>query len=335
MKKCFKLFAAFLCLTLVLTTCGSCMEIKKMQDITVETNVPPKIVFLGDSIASGCGLEGYSDDDLYNCRSYANILKERYSGELGEKCRQITINDAVTGDKSEDMLKKLKNGELDEALADSDAVVVSIGGNDLLGLVFEVLTKLGYDPDSDKIELDDANIMAAVLALLTLDKDADAALDGFEANLKEIITAIRDKTAGTIIVQTLYDPFEFFDSIKVLTDFTGEKIERLNNIVLKNAMDGDTRLYYVVDVAGDFKGKCKDLTNIASFDIHPNAKGHEEIAEVVDKEIRAHVYTYPDRIEVVDQEATNLLLIIVIASCAVLVTGIILIVVIVVRKKKK
>lgn len=38
-----------------------------------EVNVPPNILVLGDSIAAGYGLEGYSEN-RYSCASYANLL---------------------------------------------------------------------------------------------------------------------------------------------------------------------------------------------------------------------------------------------------------------------
>ena len=46
-----------------------------------EVNVPPNILVLGDSIAAGYGLEGYSEN-RYSCASYANLLHDQYDAEL-------------------------------------------------------------------------------------------------------------------------------------------------------------------------------------------------------------------------------------------------------------
>ena len=49
------------------------------------------------------------------------------------------INKAVSGATSADFLELLKSGELDSDLKTSDAIVISIGGNDLLGILFDFL----------------------------------------------------------------------------------------------------------------------------------------------------------------------------------------------------
>ncbi|HBI51318.1 MAG TPA: hypothetical protein DDX72_00880, partial [Ruminococcaceae bacterium] len=138
---------SLLMIAVILLCCGSCSGIKltKFVDVTEETAVPPKIVFLGDSIAAGFGLEGYTASDLYNCRSYANIIGEMYDKELPEDCTGVMVNKAVSGATSSELLESIKSGELDEALADSDAVVVSIGGNDLLSVLFGIIKDTGYN----------------------------------------------------------------------------------------------------------------------------------------------------------------------------------------------
>jgi lysophospholipase L1-like esterase len=46
------------------------------------------------------------------------------------------VNSAVVGDTSQQLLDRINSGEFDADLADSDAVIISIGGNDILGLFF-------------------------------------------------------------------------------------------------------------------------------------------------------------------------------------------------------
>ena len=183
-----KRIMSLLMIAVILLCCGSCSGIKltKFVDVTEETAVPPKIVFLGDSIAAGFGLEGYTASDLYNCRSYANIIGEMYDKELPEDCTGVMVNKAVSGATSSELLESIKSGELDEALAGSDAVVVSIGGNDLLSVLLGIIKDTGYNYESGKIEFSETDILSAALDLLTLDSDIDSALGSFRNNLREI-----------------------------------------------------------------------------------------------------------------------------------------------------
>ena len=273
-----KRIISLLLIAVMLLSCGSCAKLTKLVEVTEDVPVPTNIVFLGDSIAAGYGLEGYADNDLYNCRSYANILADRYAEELPEDCPHSMVNKAVSGMTSSGLLESLKSGELDDVLAASDAVVVSIGGNDLLSVLFRIAGKLGYDFETGRLDLSDAKLLSAAFELIDLKDDIDKALDGFRGNLKEIAAELKAKAGGRIFVQTLYDPLEYFD-IKMLSELTDDKIGRFNDIVAACSVDGDEIIYTTVDVAGAFDGRCADLTNIADIDIHPNAEGHEVIAE--------------------------------------------------------
>ena len=257
------------------------------REVPHHTDVPPKMLFLGDSIAAGYGLDGYTSTDNYNCRSYSNILKEKYEAELMNECGHIMINKSVSGYTSDDLIKQIESGELDSDLKDSDAVVVSIGGNDLLGIMLELLGSLGIS-DSGSFDTGSLDIFGAAASFLTMDGDVNKALEKFDENIKIISAELLKRTEGTVYIQTLYDPLEYFEKFKMVTEFSDEKIGKLNSIISGNAASG----YTVIDVAADFKGKAGTLTNIGSFDIHPNAEGHEVIANDVDKALRETGFTY-------------------------------------------
>ena len=91
----------------------------------VEVNVPPQMLFLGDSIASGYGLDGY-DTGRENCRSYANILAGEYSGELSQSCGFSMTNLAEDGQTSSELLEKMNNGKYDDDIKNADCIVISI-----------------------------------------------------------------------------------------------------------------------------------------------------------------------------------------------------------------
>lgn len=322
-------------LLLIVLMCGSCVKLTKMIDVEEETNVPPKVVYLGDSIAAGYGLDGYAADDLYKCGSYANILAGRYSSALDGKCGHTTVNKAVSGDESKDLLEDLKSGTLDDTLKNSDAVVISIGGNDLLHVFLRIFESLGYDKDIGRIKLSEADILKAASGIIGIDGNIDEALAGFEKNLNEIVSLIKEKTDGEIFVQELYDPFEYFNTFSIITDYTSKKVNEFNRIVNGNSGREGVHRYSVIAISSAFEGRCGELTNIPDFDIHPNAAGHAVIAEKVNAGITQHIYTYTTQTEVTDEDAVAALIFVCAAGGVVLIGTVIAVIVILSRKEKK
>ncbi|MDE7105117.1 MAG: SGNH/GDSL hydrolase family protein [Ruminococcus sp.] len=260
---------------------------RELIETAYTTEVPPRMMFLGDSIPAGYGLDGYTDSDNYNCESYPNILKVQYETELAEICTHEMQNFAVSGATSDDLLELLDSGKLDSALESSDAVVVSIGGNDMLHIIFGLLSELGMSAENKTIDLENIDIFGAAVQLFSMDSEIDEALENFEVNLKNISTTLDAKTDGAVYIQTLYNPLETFTDFQILIDFSEEKINRYNEIVKNNAVN-----YTVIDVASEFEDKCGELTRIKTLDIHPNEDGHKLIAEIIDKSFRNTGFTY-------------------------------------------
>lgn len=271
---------------LTLTSCS--LTAQDLHEVSHRVDVPPNMLFLGDSIPAGYGLEGYSSDNLYNCRSYPNILAEKYNNELKNECGNAMINKAVSGETSSELLDLIKTGKLDGDLAKCDAVVISIGGNDLLGLIFDLFNKLGYSPDKNNFNYKNIDFLGAADALTSINSDADKALDNFEKILPVLMMEIDNRTNGVIYIQTLYDPLEYYSNIPKISDFSAKKIGRLNDIIKKNS-EGK---YCVIDIASTFSGQAEIVTNIKDFDIHPNYLGHQLIADEIDSEFRKTTFTY-------------------------------------------
>lgn len=283
-----KIISAALAALVMLTTTGCSLTKRDLEEKIYDTEIPPKILFLGDSIAAGYGLDGYSPDDNYSCPdSYANILNKRYASELPEIFEQKMYNCAVSGETSSTFLNLIESGKLDTELSQADAVVVSIGGNDLLNIILDSIRKFGLSAENKALDFSEFNIMDAISSLFTLEDDIDAALINFEENLQAISNELNSRTNGTVFIQTLYNPFESFMNIQMVADFSNEKINRFNEIVKSNSTDN----YKIIDVAKDFEGKCDELTRIADWDIHPNEKGHTVIAGSVDKAFRETGFT--------------------------------------------
>lgn len=293
-----KLSAGIIAAALVLSL-SSCSYFEKTVTEKATAEVPPKLVFLGDSIPAGYGLEGYSREDLYQSRSYCNILGQEYKQELELTCGHEMVNLAVEGDTSSQLLEHLSSGEFDEGLADSDAVVISIGGNDILEIFIDYIHEnAGYS--NGEFNINDVDLWGVISGFGDMEDKLDEALDGYDDNLKQIIDLVREKTSGEIYVQTLYDPFDEL-GIPVICDKASDKIGRLNDIVNSYANYGSTHFYTVIDLVPAFEGKSEELTNIDDIDIHPNAQGHEVIATLVDEQLRAGSYSYDTQAVVTDK----------------------------------
>lgn len=255
-------------------------------------SAPPVMVVLGDSIATGYGLEGY-DGGKDKCASYANLLKDKFTAELPEDCGFKLTNFAVDGFTSADLLDLLNSGELDEDLAEASCITVSTGGNDLLHALWTTLQNSGIGSGN----VDKEAVMKLLTALGSLKSTLEENLVSFESNLEGIALYIRSKTSAEVFVQTLYDPLESFSMIPGLSSLAEEKVGALNEIIVKHSTDKGAE-YSVSDVASKFKGKAQELTNISRIDIHPNAEGHKVIAEVLGKSITSKSYTYMQAVEV-------------------------------------
>ena len=277
--------AAFLS-AIILTACN--LTARDIHEVTHRIDVPPKMLFLGDSIPAGYGLDGYSKDDLYSCRSYPNILAEKYEKELGSECGHTMVNKAVSGATSTDLLELVSSGALDGDLSDCDAIVISIGGNDLLGLIFDLFNEMGYSPESGSFNYKKIDILGAADKLTSMSVKADEALAGFETNLPKIAEAISSRTDAVLYVQTLYDPLEYYSNIPKIPEFSAQKIGELNDIIREHSV-GE---YNVVDIAEKFAGQADVVTNIKDFDIHPNYLGHQLIADEIDEAFRETGFSY-------------------------------------------
>lgn len=258
----------------------------------IKTDTPPEMLFLGDSIATGYGLDGYNGGKE-NCESYANMLADKYANQLKGKCKTSMKNSAIDGQTSGELLSGLHNGIYDEDLRNSDAIIISIGGNDLLTVLWDFVSdnfNINFNDSDIENQENNLNFTQIIQSITSLGSKIDSNLKSFDSNLAQIAKYIKNKSDGIIIIQTLYNPFDQFGQEQV-KEFISHKIKALNSSIETHKNDAEAE-YIVDDVYSEFYGKGNELTRINSMDIHPNQQGHKVIAQCVDKTIGTEKYTY-------------------------------------------
>lgn len=236
------------------------------------------LVVLGDSIASGYGLEDYTAGNNYSAPlSFGNLLGAEY-----ESYR----NYAVDGRNSEQLLYALENptDDMAAALAEADRVVISIGGNDFLKPMLSAVKSAA---------MGDYELWSAILsgelspemvggytndvlsAALEAAKNVDISVTA--ENIEKCAAAVRGiNPRAEIVVLTVYDPFSGSVLLSAASDIAYERLHELNGRIAE--IDGIA----VCDVYSAFDGSAAEFTNINRLDIHPNAEGHYKIFELLE-----------------------------------------------------
>lgn len=243
----------------------------------VDRKEPNSLLILGDSIATGYGLDGYAEGDNMSAANYGSMLKDEY-GLTNETYR----NYAIDGQTSSELAEKISKGIYDDYLH-CEVVVVSIGGNDLLNVIFD--EENGIFSDIGDIDLSDVfsgkqtldQFFASVDVSSIKDKITEKAqenIDAFGENLSKIISGIKQADPQCqVVIQTLYDPMN--TGIDPIDKLYADNIDKLNDVI--NSTEGAV----VADVYAAFEREGGDL--IQKDFTHPNAEGHKLIYQTVSK----------------------------------------------------
>lgn len=184
-----------LCMVLVL-----CLSLLPVTVLAASSSY----VALGDSITTGYGLgEG-----------------EQSFAEIVAKENDYTLNDdlATDGATSEELLDVVQDTKNAAILANADLITITIGGNDLMGALYQYLAaKSGQDVDAIKAMLTGGTADIAALGQLVLllsgfadSNEAKAALSTFTVNLTAIMGAIKQANPDvTLLVTTQYNPYSY------------------------------------------------------------------------------------------------------------------------------
>ncbi len=255
----------------------------------------PTYLVLGDSISSGYGLA--SDES-----SFAELVAAEKSFNLNDQ--------SDSGEKASTLLAKLQNNEID-GLADADVITLTIGGNDLMAALYSYLTDAW---NTDRDDADKLTVEQMQQALLSGDQDiltfavqkisgfasseqAAAALDTLSSDLTQILAAIRAANPTVVlVVGNQYNPYAHLaDAVgdnplysmaaNMVANAFDKGVTALNDLIAQGEAQG---AYVVADIYTAFNDAAQNpcnagLTSTGSLnlDFHPNACGHQLIADVV------------------------------------------------------
>lgn len=264
-----------------------------VPDGTVDPVAQAQIIGLGDSISTGYGLADKSGSFL----------------SLIENTTGLTVsNAAVDGATSEVVLGLLATGNLDAQLAGADVVTLTIGGNDMMAVFYQMIADAYNAATGDSVTLlevpviltdptneKNAAVTQAAMGILMGGYDQvkpafTAALSSIGENVKNIASYIKAKNPDiTILVANQYNPYKWLSGVYSMVGvFFNQAVLDLNS-VLGAAESGAGTLYTVVDVYTAFAASEENLCNATSLplnlDFHPNAKGHEVLAALFGNEI--------------------------------------------------
>ena len=286
--------AALLGGTLLLSGCTSQSSVE--SSVAAEPVKAEKhIVFLGDSITAGYGL----DDPT--AQAYSVLLTEKLNArDTDADWREF--NYAISGDDSSDLVRRLETGRA-LRLPSADTIVICIGANNLLGAYTGYLSDLVGDRDftemtDEEIERlqqelteqleNDQNVQAEI------EKRVDEGLERLKTDLETIYSWIRERNADAdIYVMNIYNPYRGVtetlpNGTEPMDDFSQNALDRCNKI-LADWEAVHTNLH-AVDLAAAFAAE-NPVPIIGAdgasgddglyLDPHPNAHGHEIIADLI------------------------------------------------------
>ncbi len=250
---------------------------------------PTSLLVLGDSISTGYGL---TSEGGARIPSYGNQLAAAY-GLDDAHYRNLAVNGAT----SADLLAQLP--EIAEHVKAADIIVISIGGNDVLGKMLNLLQQAtattSLDAALEALETADMSMVGQAFETDTVREEYLVAIRQYGRNLNRIVSQLeKQNPAARVIFLTQYDPLNGADQFipedenkapTALLNFTDDIIGKLN-AEMKKAVEGHPS-FSLCDIHAAFADKGGALTRIYEADIHPNPDGHAAIFAELKKTIDA------------------------------------------------
>ncbi|MBO5701799.1 MAG: hypothetical protein J6S71_05120 [Clostridia bacterium] len=241
---------------------------------------PEFMLALGDSITTGFGLENYFEgDDAYECDSYITLV----ANAMGLEPKESYVNKAVNGATSADLLELLP--DLSRQLDYADLIVITIGGNDLLGSIPIVASAI-----SGKNITSLGSAIDALTAATPADFAALANNPNFQRQMGTVLTKFANNLAGIaeiiktgaqnarVIFLKQYNPMKNVIGFGDFGNFADTLIASVNASIDQVCTASG---FEVLDAPSVIDVNAVGLTNMLNYDIHPNAAGHMELAKLL------------------------------------------------------
>ena len=230
-----------------------------------------RLLLLGDSITYGYGLAGGPESPFH----YGNLL-----GEYLGISKENTVNRAVNGDTSANLLALLPS--LEGEIKKADIIVISIGGNDLLGLIRECVDSAENGRFKGTYRLSDIAADPALIFGIAKENKPERLSSVMERYISNIDGVMRwistvNKDADVMLIMQ-YDPFEGISVFEPLWKLSENNIGALNRSIAEETKKYG---YFFADAYTPFLGHTSELTLMDIFDVHPNENGHRAIFEAV------------------------------------------------------
>lgn len=242
MKKLTLLFAIFI----LVSGCSVHTNNQPSKEASVAVKqMPPKdlhIVAVGDSLTQGVG-------DSSNQGGYIPYLKDIMEKDKG--IGTVTFDNlGVRGDRTDQLLKRLKDPKVISKIKSSDIVMITIGGNDVMKVFRDNFTNLKVVKFKE-------------------------AITGYQKRLDDILKTIREyKPNVGIVLIGIYNPFsKWFSNIKELDQI----VQDWNHSSEKTLVNYKNTQF--VPISDLFENQHENL--FYSDDFHPNDKGYKLMAERV------------------------------------------------------
>ncbi len=259
---------------------------------------------IGDSITTGHGLDGYAENGESD-DSFVSLLAK----SLGCDFDNLAV-DGITSQELAESLQAIaqdKESEEYKALTNATIITISIGGNDLLKSLYQIIAKVfkidlaspNFQEEFNKAREDlfkPANVKqlgALMTELKTFVENMNPIVDAYAENLVSIIGSLYEiNPYASVVMLTIHNPYAGITGFEALT---AQAAEAMNAVIIEG---GDLGYYNVADVYTAFSLVDEVLTNATNtetyLDPHPNKAGHALIAELVYNELFPAYNSYAD-----------------------------------------
>ncbi len=268
---------------------------------------PKSYLAIGDSISTGAALESPETE------AFPVLLTEKLNASQDSGEEYVLENMAVNGETTVSLLTRLEQyAEYQEAVAAADLITITIGGNDLMDILYEFLSEeMGIPVEDVKAALTEGDEEFLNEAAAVINEGGFNPTESDIIPIANNIQSIMDTLFGMnedaiIVISTQYHPYEnlaaqveevydllplvaseyvpLADAILLLCDTIDTALNSLNGYIENGAVSGG---YHVADVYNTFTNSSTNLCNAAlttspsvsvNMDFHPNAEGHAVIA---------------------------------------------------------